>query len=205
MLHAILHCVIFTWCIGLCRADMSLYLPGFDPQPISVNIEGVGADGETTYEVVAGQPTGTWIGQPAPFIGTGFLVEGAGNAVFSYANADLSITFIESCTIANGLADCNDIQPDVTTVFVEETAIPMLVQGGTAVPAATGVASGSGIPETTAAAPGGSFPSGSTPTGTQTSATPPESTPSTGSGVRLRPSVAGSVGMLAIFWAIINF
>jgi hypothetical protein len=41
-------------------AETSLYLPDFDPQPISADVLGVGPDGETTYLIQAGQPTGTF-------------------------------------------------------------------------------------------------------------------------------------------------
>ena len=56
---------------------MSLYIPGFDPQPVSVNIVGIGADSQTTYQVLPGQPTGTWSGQPPAFVGTGDISEPA--------------------------------------------------------------------------------------------------------------------------------
>ncbi|KIJ68885.1 hypothetical protein HYDPIDRAFT_105398 [Hydnomerulius pinastri MD-312] len=188
--------------INVCYADVSLYMPGFDPQPISVNIVGVGSDGETTYQVVPGEPTGTWVGQDPAFIGTGTLVEGAGNAVFSYANAELSLSFVESCTIVNGIATCNNMDAGQTTFVDEENATPMLVQGGgTAAPAPTG-SSGSGTPAETTAAPGGS-PAGSAPTGsTPTQSTTPS--PSGNSGVRSFPSIAGSVGVLAAVWAILG-
>lgn len=49
-------------------AQTSLYVPGFDPQPLSAKQVGV-ADGRTTWELVAGQPTGTF--DNSDFPGTG--------------------------------------------------------------------------------------------------------------------------------------
>jgi hypothetical protein len=51
------------------RADTSLYIPGFDPQPLSVGELGTDGQGRTTWEVVPGSLTGTF-SEPA-FIGTG--------------------------------------------------------------------------------------------------------------------------------------
>ena len=40
-------------------AETSLYIPGFDEQPVSVDIIGVGPDGRTTWQIVPSKPTGT--------------------------------------------------------------------------------------------------------------------------------------------------
>jgi len=40
-------------------AETSLYIPGFDEQPVSVDILGVGLDGRTTWQIVPSKPTGT--------------------------------------------------------------------------------------------------------------------------------------------------
>jgi len=185
--------------IEVCHADVSLFLPGFDPQPISVNILGVGADGETTYQVLPGEPTGTWIGQDPAFIGTGILVEGASNAMFSYANAEIALSFVESCTIVNGIATCDNIDPGQTTFVDEEVATPMLVQGGgTATPVPTD-SFGSGVPAQTTAQPGASLPTaGATPSQSNTPS------PAANSGVRSLPSMAGLAGMLGIFWNVLG-
>lgn len=50
-------------------AQTSLYIPGFDPQPVSANVLGVGSDGRTTWQIQPGQPSGTL--SDVGFIGTG--------------------------------------------------------------------------------------------------------------------------------------
>ncbi|KAF8838347.1 hypothetical protein BDN67DRAFT_971700 [Paxillus ammoniavirescens] len=183
--------------IEVCHADVSLFMPGFDPQPISVNILGVGADGETTYQVLPGEPTGTWIGQDPAFIGTGILVEGASNAMFSYANAEIALSYVESCTIVNGIATCDNINPGQTTFVDEEVATPMLVQGGgTATPVPTDTF-GSGVPAQTTAQPGST--AGATPFQSNSPS------PSANSGVRSLPPMAGLAGMLGIFWNVLGW
>lgn len=40
-------------------AETSLYIPGFDEEPVSVTALGVDSEGRTTWELVPGKPTGT--------------------------------------------------------------------------------------------------------------------------------------------------
>lgn len=48
-------------------AQTSLYIPGFDPQAISVSELGVGSDGETTWLLAPGASSGTLdVGLPGP-------------------------------------------------------------------------------------------------------------------------------------------
>ncbi|KAH0826965.1 hypothetical protein J3R83DRAFT_4624 [Lanmaoa asiatica] len=101
--------------ILVCLADVSLILPDFDPQPLSVNIVGVGANGETTYQMFPGQPTGTWVGQDPAFSGIVTVVEGASDVLIEYADTAFLETLVESCTFANGVADCVDVSPGMTT------------------------------------------------------------------------------------------
>lgn len=60
--------LIVKHCLGV-RAQSSLYIPGFDPQAISVDQVGVGADGRTTYVLQPGTPTDT--DEDVGFFGTG--------------------------------------------------------------------------------------------------------------------------------------
>jgi len=60
----------FIWTVAL--AETSLYIPGFDEQPVSVTVLGVGPDSRTTWQIQPGQPTGTV--PPAPFPLTGMFV-----------------------------------------------------------------------------------------------------------------------------------
>jgi len=128
--------IIFSF-VAFCSADMSVYIPDFDPQPISVNILGVGSDGRTTYEVLPGEPTGTWVGQDPAFVGTATLVEGPNDAVLNYDYPPMQISVVDSCNIVNGVATCT-IDVMTTTVYDVEIATPILVQGGSASPMITG-------------------------------------------------------------------
>jgi hypothetical protein len=56
-----------TWILGA-AAQTALFVPGFDPQPISADIIGVGTDGRTTYLLHPGTATGTE-DVPAPYTG----------------------------------------------------------------------------------------------------------------------------------------
>jgi hypothetical protein len=53
-------------------ADTSLFIPGFDPQPLSVENLGTDGQGRTTWEILPGIPTGTF--EEVPFVGTGTQV-----------------------------------------------------------------------------------------------------------------------------------
>jgi len=56
---------------ALAQAQTTLFLPGFDPQPLSVDVAGVDAQGRTTYILQTGALTDT--NQDYGFIGTGSL------------------------------------------------------------------------------------------------------------------------------------
>ncbi|KII92960.1 hypothetical protein PLICRDRAFT_696217 [Plicaturopsis crispa FD-325 SS-3] len=133
-------------------AQVSLYIPGFDEQPLSVNVLGVGSDGQTTYEILPGTATGTF--DEVPFFGTATLVEGATAAslTMNIPEATLSLGF--NCGIANGLAVCTAVAGSTTTDVETETVSSFIVQGGATV---SGSASSTGATATaTATASGGS-------------------------------------------------
>ena len=50
-------------------ADTSLFIPGFDPQPLSVENLGTDGQGRTTWEILPGTPTGN--SDEVAFVGTG--------------------------------------------------------------------------------------------------------------------------------------
>ena len=52
----------FVWTVVV--ADTSLYIPGFNEQPVSVTNIGVDSNGRTTWQMVPGKPTGA--AQPLP-------------------------------------------------------------------------------------------------------------------------------------------
>lgn len=131
---------------------MSLYIPGFDPQPLSVTELGVDTNGHTTWEIQPGQTTG---GGDVGFLGTGTftmllvadklnslfflatLVEGPSDAVISY------VQVAETCTFSGSLAIC-DVDANGSTFQNIETIQPFVVAGSagvvTASPSATAAA-----------------------------------------------------------------
>jgi len=135
--------------------QLSLYIPGFDPQPISAIELGAGSDGRTTWLIEPGSPTGTFT---APdFLGTATLIAGPNDAHIIMSVDGLSAD--EQCRISGGLADCTVVivQDGVTSTDVDqETVSPFVVQGGTAAPAPTsGPGLGTSAPGSPTSAPSG--------------------------------------------------
>ncbi|EJT99442.1 hypothetical protein DACRYDRAFT_90507 [Dacryopinax primogenitus] len=116
--------------LGSTQAQLSLYIPDTDPQPLSAIELGVGENGRTTWEILPGEPTGTWVRQADGFP-TLTLVEGAQDAILTGA-PDLS--FAVSCTLlpttpgqSTPLASCTNLDGGAGW---EEDAAPILVQTG---------------------------------------------------------------------------
>ncbi|KAJ4487857.1 hypothetical protein J3R30DRAFT_3400513 [Lentinula aciculospora] len=117
----------------------SLYIPGFDPQPISADIVGVDSSGYTTWDLHPGSVTDDTDGG---FVGTVTLVEGSDGAHLTFADAALSLSLGYDCTFASGQAICSGVDEGVT--FTEtETISSFAVALGTAT-AAGASASGTG-------------------------------------------------------------
>ncbi|KAK0211210.1 hypothetical protein DFS33DRAFT_1407790 [Desarmillaria ectypa] len=116
----------------------SLYVPGFDSQPLSVEVAGVG-NGHTTFVI-----------QPASdatdngFVGTATLVEGSDYASLTYVAPDPSagITVGYECSIAAGVAVCSGVA-DGVTILETETVSAFSVEGGATSTAAGTVVTGS--------------------------------------------------------------
>jgi len=121
-------------------AETSLYIPGFDPQPVTANELGVGADGATTWLIAPGQPSGTL--SDLGFYGPATLVLGPSGANLVYNAPELDVYMSEQCTFDGGLAVCSDlfIQTGFTTMDTVETETvqPFAVQTGGPAPATGG-------------------------------------------------------------------
>ena len=48
--------VFLPWTVAI--ANTSLYIPGYDEEPVSVTVIGVGPDGRTTWRIQPATPTG---------------------------------------------------------------------------------------------------------------------------------------------------
>jgi len=138
------------------HADTSLFIPGFDPQPLSVNNLGTDGQGRTTWEIVPGSLTGTFT--EAAFVGTATLVEGPNDAHLVYNNAQLSLTLDIQCGINNGIAACaGDESYDATSAIFPTSSVtvqPFLVQGGGPLAASPATPSSSSVlPSQTTSSP----------------------------------------------------
>ncbi|CDO73653.1 hypothetical protein BN946_scf185014.g123 [Trametes cinnabarina] len=195
---------------SLVLAQTSLYIPGFDPQPITADVEGVDAQGRTTWRLGPGVTSGTYE-DPAGIEGSATLVADATEAHFIWANTELSMTLSEDCSISGSTAVCSgfaDVEGTGQSLFATETVSPFEVQGNAAAPTATapaggssGASSGSGAASNTSAgssAPtaGSGVSSGPSATGASTSASPTATTQN--NGVKRRESSA-LPALLAVF------
>jgi len=180
-------------------AQTSLYIPGFDPQAISADVEGVDAQGRTTWLLHGGAPSGTFTDPGDVFPATATLVEDASEAHLTLVFD--SVTVGADCSISGNVAVCSAIESG-TPVTETETFTPIEVQAGTtaALAATTSVpnsgGSNSGGAGTTAA-PSNSQQTKSTPSPTQTT-----STKATSNGAR---ALAPYIGLFAIIPAMTVF
>ncbi|KAJ3478103.1 hypothetical protein NLI96_g9988 [Meripilus lineatus] len=198
--------------LGYVHAQTSLYIPGFDPQPVSASQLGIGADGRTTWELKPGVTSGTF--DEIGFIGTATLVEGPNDAHLVYSDAAASFVVEENCSINGGVAVCSIVIASGTsteTALETESVIPFEVQGGGAAPSA-----GSSPAVSTPAPSGGSSASSvvsrssGSPVASQTSAGSPSPSTSTGAGtnngaVTQLPSlsvVAGAIFASFALWRL---
>jgi len=110
-------------------ADTSLYIPGFNEQPVSVTNIGVDSNGRTTWRIEPGKPTGTV--EPIPYTVTATMIQGPSDAVVHASFPQIEVSL--SCALNSGTADCigQVQQPGMTiTTSIRESMKPYLVQGG---------------------------------------------------------------------------
>ncbi|KAF8643910.1 hypothetical protein AX16_008926 [Volvariella volvacea WC 439] len=173
-------------------AQVSLFLPGFDPQPLSADAAGVDEEGRTTWIIQTGAVSGTL--DEFGFAGTATLVEGPNDASFTYVAPGQEFTMGFACTFDGDAAVCNDGTDTVTG-----TIDRIEVQVGTSAVAETPAPS----PDVTDT-PNGSNPDASTPTtspsrtngpsGPSESGEPESSEDDNSGGHGIIPSIAIAVG-----------
>ncbi|KAF9479268.1 hypothetical protein BDN70DRAFT_784243, partial [Pholiota conissans] len=110
-------------------AVTSLYIPGFDPQPVSADVIGVDGAGRTTWAIHRGSATGTDTGLDN-FLGTATLVEGAQDASLTYANADAQFTIGMQCTFSESTLAVCTIEAQGSTATQTEFISRQPIQGG---------------------------------------------------------------------------
>jgi len=131
MLHRDINLPVLVLFAASVLAQTSLFIPGFDPQPLSADILGVDVQGRTTWALHAGSPTDTF--SNAEFIGTATLVEGPNDASLTYVAPAAQFTIGIDCTLSDTLAVCSATSGG-TVATATETVTRFAVQGGTTAP-----------------------------------------------------------------------
>ncbi|KAF9532874.1 hypothetical protein CPB83DRAFT_846525 [Crepidotus variabilis] len=152
------------------QSTTSLFLPGFDPQPLSADVAGVGSDGHTTWAIQKGKPTGTE--DPSDFPGTVTLVQGPNDVSMTYAVP--GVTMAISCSISASISAVCSEDGQTATVPYEPIAVQL---GSTIAGAPTPVPTASGSSASNVAPAAGSRSSSKSPSSTTSqSATLPSNT-----------------------------
>ncbi|KAF5377067.1 hypothetical protein D9757_007692 [Collybiopsis confluens] len=122
----------------IAQSTTSLYIPGFDSQPIDASMAGVDSSGQTTWLLSPGPVTAD---EDSGFVGTVTLVEGSDSAHLTYAGPDVSLGI--DCALASGLAVCSG-SADGTVATETETIVSIAVAlaSGTAAPASATATTG---------------------------------------------------------------
>ncbi|OSD03705.1 hypothetical protein PYCCODRAFT_1434096 [Trametes coccinea BRFM310] len=193
------------------RAATSLYIPFFDPDPVTAVVEGVDDTGHTTWRLGPGVPSGT-LTKDSDLFTSATLVADATSAHLVENDSSLSFAITVDCGISGGIAVCTDVGSEagfVSTTTATETASAFEVQVGSATgtPSGTATTTTGSATQSTASTSGASAGSGSgstpTATNTGTSSSPPSPTQGAGNGAgRL---VASAVGYATVPLLILSF
>ncbi|GBE81867.1 hypothetical protein SCP_0402410 [Sparassis crispa] len=159
-------------------ADSSMYIPGFDAQPVTAQEIGVGSDGLTTWLIAPGVPSGT-IPTDLGFNGPATLAVGPSNANIVYVDPTMGLSIQENCAVADGVAVCDaiivDSETTLSTVITEQASGFAVQAAATATPAPS---SGQSSPVLTGTAGAGSSQPGATSVPSRMTSVPSGSTPS---------------------------
>ncbi|TCD64257.1 hypothetical protein EIP91_004326 [Steccherinum ochraceum] len=193
---------LLSICVAFQRvtSQASLYIPSFDPQPVSAEAIGVDASGHTTWLIAPGQPSGS-LTDEADFIGTATMVAGPNDAEIVLSNDFEYVS--ESCTISNSLANCVVVataQGIISTTTLQETASPFPVQVGSSASQPTAGSGPSSPASSPTSSPSDSSQSGNIPSSTSGGSTPTNtSQPSGATRVFSTPLllVEGAIGLIA--------
>ncbi|TFK30235.1 hypothetical protein FA15DRAFT_581429, partial [Coprinopsis marcescibilis] len=110
------------------RGQTSLYIPGFEPVPVSADIVGIDEQGRTTWRLQKGAST-PGITPRVDFIGTATLVEEDRGVSFTYSNSEAGFAIGQQCTFSDDFAVCTIIAQGSTATQTEIVS-RVEVQGG---------------------------------------------------------------------------
>ncbi|KAI0723840.1 hypothetical protein C8T65DRAFT_714787 [Cerioporus squamosus] len=184
---------------AVAAAETTLYIPGFDPQQITADVEGVDASGHTTYRFGPGVTSGTYEDSPG-IVGSATLVAGATDAHLVWNNPELGISMSEDCGISGSIAVCTvavSAEDSLQTGVVTETASGFVVQGNAA--AATSAPAGTGATPTA----GSALTSGPSATSSGASGASPTETGKDNGAVAMGSSMVlslGVAGLVSVFF-----
>ncbi|KZT70076.1 hypothetical protein DAEQUDRAFT_810821 [Daedalea quercina L-15889] len=172
----------------------SLFIPGFDPQPVTANLLG-SQDSVTSYVIAPGDASAGM--DDYGFDGPATLVVGPNTAAVTYIDENIGIALYENCNVANGVAVCEDVviemgsEGTTATTTVTEPVSSFAVQGGGAVTGAAAI--------TTSPVPTGDFATwtldlGDFSTDTDDDGFPEATDSSQNSAITSAPTASSSVG-----------
>ncbi|EPS96860.1 hypothetical protein FOMPIDRAFT_1129627 [Fomitopsis schrenkii] len=114
-------------------AITSLFIPGFDEQPVTANLIG-SQNGVATYVIAPGVSS---VGMDDyGFAGPATLVAGPSTAAVTYVDENLGLALYENCNVADGTAVCEDVviimgsEGTTATTTVTQAVESFAVQGG---------------------------------------------------------------------------
>ncbi|KAF8516750.1 hypothetical protein BU17DRAFT_67362 [Hysterangium stoloniferum] len=184
---------------GITASTTSLYLPGFDPQPIDASVIGVGSDGRTTWLISQGPLTDAADGG-LPFPAT--LVEGPTFAsVHQVVPGELELDVV--CGIDGSQAVCTEVgsvSGSIDTETLTDTVVPFAVQVSETTPAAASPPSGTTTPVSGTPSPS---PAASLPSAVSTSSPAASTATGTGQNGAKKPLIDGALfGVMGLIGAV---
>ncbi|KAI0726692.1 hypothetical protein C8Q72DRAFT_517429 [Fomitopsis betulina] len=114
-------------------AVTTVFIPGFDPQPVTANLIG-SQGGVATYVIAPGVSSGGL--DDYGFDGPATVVAGPSTAALTYIDEDLGLALYENCNVANGIAVCEDVviemgsEGGTVTETITQAVEYLTVQGG---------------------------------------------------------------------------
>ncbi|KAI9057577.1 hypothetical protein FKP32DRAFT_1598151 [Trametes sanguinea] len=144
------------------NADVTtLYIPGYDPQAVTADIEGIDASGHTTWRLGPGVPSGTFTADRGMVSASVTLVEGPSDAHLVESDSTLSFLAVEDCGFSRGIALCTisgHAQDESLTDTVTETISGFAVQFGGVPATLTAARTSDGTSTTTSSSTGVTMP-----------------------------------------------
>ncbi|KAF8634598.1 hypothetical protein AX17_004187 [Amanita inopinata Kibby_2008] len=178
-------------------AQTTLYFPGFDPQPLSVDFLSKDSQGNTVWAVHGTTDSAGDGGFP----GVATLVEGPNYASFGFSNQQLSLTLNEVCGITGNTAICTITANGEVDTTTDTAVVALTADVGTgpasaistpAAPSVTPTASVTSVPGSTVSPP---QPTASTTSSSTMAASSPTSS---NSAARMMGSASGIAILLAL-------